>query len=105
MELIRNNVKIEWVELGEGLDGDYDPNDQEDIELLRFDVFVQRNGQWEDPGNASYCTMFPAKTSDTIKMEGLQYLMDEIYEPASNGHGIKRLCERLSWIDVNWLKD
>lgn len=27
MELIKGNIKVEWVEFGEGLHGDYDPED------------------------------------------------------------------------------
>jgi len=37
-EMIRDNIMVEWVELGEGLCGDYNPDDPDDIELLRFDV-------------------------------------------------------------------
>jgi len=38
MNLIKNNIMVEWVELGEGLSGDYNPDDPKDIELLRFDI-------------------------------------------------------------------
>ena len=46
-ELIKDRVKVEWVELGEGWWGDYDPDDPMDEELLRFDVsWLDDAGQW-----------------------------------------------------------
>ena len=105
MELIKNNVKVEWVGLGEGLNGDYDPNDPEDIELLRFDVSVLVDGEWTDPGDASYCTMFPVSSTIEEQGEALALLLGEVYEWASQGHSVKRLCQRLSWIDLSWVQN
>jgi len=103
MELIKNNVKVEWVELGEGFSGDYDPDDPDDVELLRFDVSVLIDKEWVDPGDASYCTLFPVNESDEIKMKALKLIMDEVYEWASQGYSVKKLCERLSWINPEWV--
>ena len=99
LALIKNNIKIEWTELGEGLSGDYDSDDPDDFELLRFDVSLFKNGEWSEINDASYCTMFPVNTTERHKIKGLIYLMDEIYEYASVGNSIKKLCEKLSWID------
>ena len=38
VEVIRGDRKVEWVDLGEGLDGEYDPDNEDDVALLRFDV-------------------------------------------------------------------
>lgn len=106
MELVLGKVKVEWVELGEGLYGDYDPDDPYDIELLRFDVSVMgEDGEWKEVPDASYCTRFPASASDKMKAIGLELLMDELYEPVSQGHSVKRLCENLSWIGLDWIVD
>jgi hypothetical protein len=40
-DLTRGDVCVSWVELGEGYNGDYDEEDPEDVELLRFDVLVR----------------------------------------------------------------
>ena len=37
-ELTIKNVSVELEDIGEGLSGDYDPNDKDDIPLLRFTV-------------------------------------------------------------------
>jgi hypothetical protein len=104
MELIKGIVRIEWVELGEGISGDYDPNDQNDIELLRFDVDRKINGEWEEVSDASYCTLFPVDAPEELKKKALEFLMSEIWEEVDSGHSIKRLCQRLSWINPSWIK-
>jgi len=107
MELIKDNVKIEWADLGEGLSGDYNPDDPNDIALLRFDVYVQspEDGEWLAVDDASYCTLVPADSSEELLMKLLERLMSEIYDWASSGHSIKKLCERLSWISPAWIKN
>lgn len=103
-------VRLEWTELGEGICGDYNPNDPKDIELLRFDVsFKRKNGDWEFPDDASYCTQFPVKASKKEKMDALKWLLNEYFEPvishATEGTSVKKLGERLSWISPKSLKE
>lgn len=98
--LIRDNVMVEWVELGEGIDGDFDKNDPEDTELLRFDVSQLVNGEWEAIDDASYCTQVPVSATPEQRAKGLELIMSEVYEWASQGYSIKKVCERLSWISL-----
>lgn len=99
--LVRDNVKVSWAELGEGLHGDYDPMNPDDVELLRFDVFVMRNGEWEEKENASYCTNFPVSSTIVEKFAGLQILLDRFHEALSADIdvSVKKLGEEMSWID------
>ena len=59
----RGPVRVAWVCLGEGYNGDYDPKNPEDELLLRFDVAVKN----EDIGSfvtiESRCTCFAANAS------------------------------------------
>lgn len=91
---------VEWSELGEGIDGDYQPDDAEDVELLRFDVSRKVGDSWEAIDDASYCTQVPVSATPDQRMKGLQLIMDEVYEWASQGYSIKKVCERLSWISL-----
>lgn len=68
-EFSRGRVRIEWVELGEGLDGDYDPDDAEDVELLRFDFYGGVGEEWVVVENASYCTRVPVSTPPQRRQE------------------------------------
>jgi len=110
MQLIKKGIMVEWVRLGEGLSGDYNPNDPEDVELLRFDVSKQEGDEWSsinewiEVPDASYCTLFPVNTKKRIKMKGLQYIMNEIWKPITDGHSIKKICEQLSWISPEWVQ-
>ena len=110
-ELIRGNVRVEWVNLGEGLSEDYNPNDPTDVNILRFDVSVKKFNdrlgnptgdvyEWQDPGNASYATRFPASADINLRKKGLKVIMDRVYDYASEGLSIKKIGEEMSWLTV-----
>jgi hypothetical protein len=107
-ELIKGNIKIEWIDLGEGWDGEWDPNDPEDQALLRFNAsrrIASADGAelWDDIPGASYCTRVPADTPEDVQTRLLEFLMEKIYEPILQGQYIKKLCRELSWIEPNGL--
>lgn len=104
MELIKKNIKVEWVDLGEGFSGDWDPDDPEDQALLRFDISRFENKEWVEIPDASYCTLFPSDSSDELKIKSLKHIMNYIYSNAASGRSIKKDCEQLSWIEPSWLK-
>ena len=104
-EFIGDNVRVtlDWIE--EGWNGYYDEEDPDDEKLLRFDVYVKdTNGAygngWQPVSDASYCTRIPEKTSQEQQNDIVKRIFDEVEEPLLAGHSIKKLCERLSWIDV-----
>lgn len=101
-EAVLENVKVEWVELGEGLYGDYDPMNPNDIELLRFDVYVLRDDGWEWKEDASYCTRFPADATILQRMKGLEILIKRFHEALHDDIdvSVKKLAEELSWISL-----
>lgn len=98
--LVRDNVRVEWEAIGEGLHGDYDAMDPEDIELLRFSVSVLRDGLWEEKKDGSYCTQFPVSATAVEKLAGLEILLEQFYDALSADIdvSVKRLGEQLSWI-------
>jgi hypothetical protein len=116
-ELVRGDVKVSWVELGEGWFGDYNEAEEEDEELLRFDVYVRGalieahwaegemgDGPWRFVPKTSYCTRFPAETSPEQRRAGLLYIMNKVYAEAAAGSSISRLCQEASWIEPGWLE-
>ena len=100
MELIKDNVKVCWVNIGEGYNGDYDENDPEDENLLRYDVYVLDEGNWEAVDDASYCTYVSADTDNDELMTLLHVLMEEFYDVLHYDiyASVKKLGERMSWI-------
>ena len=93
----RGNVTVQFENLEEGLRGDYNPNDPDDINLLRFTVY--KDG--EEVEDASYCTEIPADANVVDVMNAAERILKEVYAPLQSGHSIKKLCEALSWISVN----
>ena len=94
-ELTAQGVTVELEDIGEGLSGDYDPKDKDDVPLLRFTV-LKGDEPVED---ASYCTQVPTNITIVEATKILGAIMNEVFEPIMQGHRIKKMCERLSWID------
>lgn len=98
MEYIRGDIKIEFEHIGEGWSGDYDPDDPDDVRLLRFTVYKIDFGEWSPIDDASYCTMLPVDTPKKSLHKALKLIMDIIYFDATTGHSIKKKSEALSWL-------
>lgn len=70
VEVIRGDKKVVWEYIGEGENGDYNPETpEEDTPLLRFSCFKYdlakggADGAWEEIPNSSYCTRMPINSS------------------------------------------
>ena len=93
------NAKAEWVNLGEGVNGDYDPVDPDDENLLRFNVYVN-DGGWVEIPDASYCSNMPATASPEMLEASLRFIFERYsevlvdYPRCSAGS----LGEELSWL-------
>ena len=94
-ELTANGVTVELDDIGEGLSGDYNESDSSDIPLLRFTVLKDD----EPVDDASYCTQVPTNVTITEATKILGAIMNEVAEPLMQGYSIKKMCERISWID------
>lgn len=103
MQLEKDNVRAEWVNIGEGVSGDYDPEDPNDIQLLRFEISIRDEEEWVEVDDSSYCTQMPADTPNKILERALQVILDEYVSAlrAHPGASVKKLGERLSWISPN----
>jgi hypothetical protein len=99
--IIRGNVRIDWVNLGEGFDGDYDPENADDVNLLRFDVYRHDGADWVEVSDGSYCTQVPAHTDHVTLRRILTSFMDYIHDDIKSVGKSKRKCEQLSWTDLD----
>lgn len=111
-------VKVEWTDIGEGLCGDYDPDDPTDEPLLRFDAWVKVTGtsmdeirglefsegdEWGYRENGSYCTMTNANTHGPVLVALAQLIADELADNLDNG-GWKSTGERMSFVNPDWAR-
>lgn len=105
--IIRDDCRVDWCELGEGLNGDYDPDDPDDIELLRFDVYKRIDREWEPVNDASYCTQVPVSATKEQRKWLLTYIMDEYWHGGLMSYpdnSVKKLGEKLSWISLETIE-
>ena len=106
LSIENDRIRIEWYNAEEGLCGDYNPNDPEDVNLLRFDVYLKdQKGGLQAIEDASYCTRMPADTPDEILKRGLRMLLKEYsvleQDPEAS---VKKIGERLSWMEPAWFQ-
>lgn len=97
---------VRWVNCGEGENGDYDPDDPNDTNYLRFDVYLKHEKGYivEPDFDASFCTRVPAFTNSKTLVLGLyrilMVLIDQDNMPDEHRE-YKRSMERLSWMTPN----
>jgi len=122
--LIEDKVKVIFEDIGEGWNGDYNPDDPDDVSLYRFDVFAHeslKNEYAEDSMiedgygfmlDSSYCTQMPTNTPKPIMDMALKRIMEEVKDAVIDGYSIKKICEGLSWLspsdfqpDTSWMKN
>lgn len=99
--IIRGNVRIDWINLGEGFDGDYDADNPDDVNLLRFDVYRHDGAEWTEVSDGSYCTQVPADTDHVTLRRILTSFMDYIHDDIVSVGKAKRKCEQLSHTDLD----
>lgn len=105
VDLVKQGVKVSIEYIGEGYHGDYDPEDPDDKQLLRFSVYKWNAEphicEWESVQDGSYCTYLPADLDVLDKAMVARIIMDEVFEPISKGTRPKRAMEHLSHLDEN----
>lgn len=104
-ELIRERgpVRVAWICLGEGYNGDYDPRDPEDELLLRFDLFLKDECTEEWRTAESRCTCFAEKASMKDKEAALDVLLNRFYDAYTNHpkQDLGTLADILSYISAD----
>ena len=93
-------IRADWYDAGEGLFGDYNPDNPCDAPLLRFDIYKKVEDEWEEVEDASYCTQINVGTSESTLIRLLYSIYTEYdnvlrYDPYAS---VKKLGETLSWI-------
>ena len=99
----RGNIRVAWVCLGEGYNGEYDPNDPEDELLLRLDVAV-KNEETDDWETAeSRCTCFAASAPQQDQEAALEILLDRFCNAYSTGtrQCLGTLADEMSYISAD----
>ncbi len=100
-----DGIRVEWDELGEGLNGDYDEHDLNDVELLRFSVYLHKDrfkptpyddepneDGWWTAQDSSFCTRVPITATAEQRLALLKLIHAE-----AGPHDMSRM----SWITLD----
>lgn len=91
------NADYAWVELGEGFQGDYDPTDPDDVELLRLDYVV--DGEEVE----SLCTRMPVSLTGPQRQQALDVI--RAFAASHPDWSPRKVTELFSWMEPEWLTD
>ncbi|GAF94624.1 unnamed protein product [marine sediment metagenome] len=91
-------LRVDFCDIGEGVQGDYNPDDPTDLPLLRFDVYKKVCGKWEALDNGSYCTTNTVFTPVKSIKSMLRTIHREMSDVLDGGYSGKKTAEGLSWI-------
>jgi len=105
MRVALGKFMIDWVALGEVYNGEYDPYDVHDKELIRFDVYRAGFEGWEVVDDGSYCTELPATTSSELLVKLSHTMLNRLHEAEQKGMSLKKACEVLSWVNPSWVEN
>lgn len=107
-EVIDGPVKVSFDYIGEGVSGDYDPEDPSDVALLRLDVLVSAecgyggeetdDPAWLYPQDGSICTQVAEGDDERIRMDVLAYAAAVLRTAVETGGSVKHVMDRLSYL-------
>lgn len=101
-------VRVDLVWKGEGISGDYSQDSPNDIPLLRFTVYrkdLEAPSGWKQVDDASYYTNLPATASRKALALALKRIYEKVAADVEEERSVKKLCEELSHISLDWFKD
>jgi hypothetical protein len=102
IEVIKDNIRLVWEDIGEGWSGDYNDEDPDDTPLLRFSIDWRENANsdWEGLNDASYCTGLPIDTDTDTLCEYAESIIASLSSTKEKPTGYKRTLERWSWLGI-----
>ena len=95
LDVVRGRWRLEWEDIGEGMDGDYDPNDPADIPLLRTYLY-RLDEEFEYHEILSYCTLAPVDTPICELTRMSKLLLDSIHD--IQVYRVRTPYEKWTWL-------
>lgn len=97
-------IKITWEYIGEGMDGDYNPDDPNDVKLLRFYICKEDIDGWIEVDDGSFCTRMPIDTPRHLLAHGLKCIWEAVQDALNADESIRKICEEISWCEPKWFE-
>ena len=99
IEVHNEKYSLSFCYLGEGTDGDYDPENPDDVPLLRYDVCEKINGEWEPLRNGSACCQIKATEKRSHLKKAAKHMLEIVSKVDSEY--LNNTVQLLSWIEMN----
>lgn len=99
----QRQFRAEWIDMGEGLSGEYIPEDEGDVHLLRLDIYSwdDQIEEWVGPDGYTHCTLTPADTPVEQLLDLLRIVLHELL--VGDDENLRLTCQSLSHIEPDWL--
>lgn len=99
-------VLVVWEYIGEGYEFDYQPDDPDDIPLLRFSVMALRpedgTAVFTPVDDGSYCTLMWVNAPKAVLERGANVILDTVAHNIAVKSSYRRDLEYLSWMGREW---
>ena len=97
-------VKTSFEYIGEGYGGDFDPEDESDAPLIRFNIWRREkvDDAWEQAISGSACTAIIVGTDPEWLRCWLRIFSVEAEYLITNYKSVKRLVEAVSWLNTEF---
>jgi hypothetical protein len=104
--LTRGDLRIEWINLGGGRNGNYRPDDPNDVNVLSLAILPSPTAPTELLLN-SVRTGIPASTPRKQQIEALKLAMNRLYPIYEKGtfYDVKETMRALSQLSLDWLSN
>ena len=90
--------------LARGFSGDYDPDDPDDVPLVRFSCLKREGKEFEAIDDTSYCTRIPIDTERDVLKHLAEVVMKELKRAIEGGGNPKKAMEYMSWVTADELR-
>jgi hypothetical protein len=91
--------KVEFLCIGEGKKGEYDPFDIDDLPLMRLFIYELKNGEYEEIHTAQ--TNIVASLSLEQLNNAFQFLVSQIAVTLDFPENLDKLMKFFSWAQIN----
>jgi hypothetical protein len=106
--IVKGDLKVAFMNIGEGWSGDYDPSDPEDNNLLR--VYISLRGgeagypEWDEVEDGSICTSLPVETAPETRRRILEivFAQAEVAVSREEKRISRHVMDELSYVNPEW---
>lgn len=101
----KDGVMVTLSNIGEGIRGDYNKNDEDDVNLLRFYIYTDEGrscdpdkGSWQEKD--SWCTELAADMPDDMLQKALDVIFNRVFDALADDldASVRHIGQELSWL-------